>query len=206
MSKQKVATWDDIRALADGGLTANQIASRLNKAELKTPTHKRWYDSTVIYYVRQQLDAAALKKELPQLARDAAKYDEKQAAKKKKKAAATDPNPTVLLKSTRPALPASPDAEANAIIGDAAKKMAQVAGVSPALAADNDAKADGAYAHVVIFDSHAHVDIYPDMTHALKALTTTPFDIAAQVNRILPLADVAALLAKLGVTRVSRSI
>lgn len=199
MTKQKQATWDDIRALADGGLTANQIASRLNKADLTTPAGKRWYDSSVLFHVRQQMDKADLKKELPQLARDAAKYDAKQADKKKKarattkaRAAAVDaaPSQQVLIPSTRSAMPL---------------QSSETATPAPAPLRTR------CYAHVVIWNDgetgHARVDLYDDMDQALRALCATDGDYdGADVNRILPIDDVAELLATNRVTRVSRRI
>lgn len=107
MSKRRQATLDDLKALADGGLSANQIATRLNNADLANPTGSRWYDSSVLFQFAQNYRDCELAQSYPQLAEDAKKYAAKQAAKKAKARARK-----VLVKSQRVATESPPQPEA----------------------------------------------------------------------------------------------
>ena len=190
MSKQKQATLDDLTALADGGLTANQIANRLNKAELAAPAGKRWYDSSVIWQMRQQYGDAELKKVYPAVHADCLKYDKKQAAKKasaKAKAAAvnavTQPSGVVVPKR-------SPELQT-------ALKASKTLGEH----ADTDDVADDDCALVVVKGESAAVTVYTDQGAAVRHLLDLNGDSYATV---VPVAEVPTVIARHGVVRITR--
>lgn len=202
MSEPK-ATWEDLTGLADGGLTANQIAGRLNKADLLTRTGKRWYDSTVIMAVRSQLTDADLEKAYPQLAADAKKYDQKQAGKKAKakkatgaKAAAVDAGPRlpgVVLPKKSPELQAALDRQSERKApADAAALTADPASVS------------STHQYAVTWRTglcHASVAIADDFAAAVSMLAAgRPADGAVAV----PVAELADHLTLWGVTHVRK--